>query len=90
LKELRKRGIYSLLVEGGSTVHFSFIKAGLFNRLYATISPIIIGGDLAKGAVGGKGFDYLVESQKLNFNKIMKRGADIIVDATPRKEAYYD
>jgi len=84
LTKIKNLGINSILVEGGSTVHFSFIKSGLFKRLYATVSPIIIGGDKAKSAVGGEGFPTLLESARLDFIKCEKVGPDYILEAIPK------
>ncbi len=86
LIKLKQEGIYSLMVEGGSTIHYSFIEKKLFNRLYATISPIIIGGETAKSAVGGLGFATLAESVKLQFIRWHKAGPDYILEATPQIE----
>jgi diaminohydroxyphosphoribosylaminopyrimidine deaminase / 5-amino-6-(5-phosphoribosylamino)uracil reductase len=83
LLKVRELGIDSILVEGGSTVHFSFLKHRLFQRLYATISPLIIGGDAAKSAVGGEGFATLKEAQHLDFVKIHQAGRDFIFEAIP-------
>jgi len=84
LIKLKIWGIDSLMVEGGSTIHYSFIEKKLFNRLFATISPIIIGGETAKSAVGGKGFATLAESTKLHFVGWHKAGQDYILEATPQ------
>jgi diaminohydroxyphosphoribosylaminopyrimidine deaminase/5-amino-6-(5-phosphoribosylamino)uracil reductase len=81
LAHLKSIGIESILVEGGSTIHFSFIKARYFNRLYATISPIIIGGETAKSAVGGEGFETLKAATKLKFIEWKQWGDDVIVEA---------
>lgn len=86
LKRLKSIGINSLLVEGGSTIHFSFIESGAFDKIYATISPIVIGGKESKGAVEGSGFETLKDSKKLVFNRVFKRGIDYIIEALPRKE----
>jgi diaminohydroxyphosphoribosylaminopyrimidine deaminase / 5-amino-6-(5-phosphoribosylamino)uracil reductase len=83
LLKVRELGIDSILVEGGSTVHFSFLKHHLFSRLYATISPLLIGGDAAKSAVGGEGFATLKEAQHLDFVKIHQAGRDFIFEAIP-------
>ncbi|MDP2426011.1 MAG: RibD family protein [bacterium] len=83
LSQLYQMGIRSILVEGGSTVHFSFIRDHLFQELYATISPLIIGGEQAKGAVGGQGFQTLNESMKLHIKSIKHVGKDYIIHAIP-------
>lgn len=43
LKILGQRGITSLLVEGGMTVHESFFAANLVNKIHVYIAPVIIG-----------------------------------------------
>lgn len=83
LIQLKDQGISSVLVEGGGTIHFAFIKARRFNRLYATISPIIIGGDKAKTAVAGEGFDTLKAATKLKFINWTQFGNDYIIEAIP-------
>lgn len=88
LPRLFQLGIRSILVEGGSTIHFSFLKSGFVHQIFATLSPIIIGGETAKSAVGGKGFETLKESPKLNILSIKKYGSDYVIHATikPNKE----
>jgi diaminohydroxyphosphoribosylaminopyrimidine deaminase/5-amino-6-(5-phosphoribosylamino)uracil reductase len=53
LKELGKRGITRLLVEGGATVHSSFLDRGLADRLEIFRSPLVL------GAAGHNGIDSL-------------------------------
>ncbi len=40
---LRRRGLYSIFVEGGGVTVSSFLDAGLLNRLQIAVAPIIIG-----------------------------------------------
>ena len=84
LTKLKSIGIESILVEGGGTIHFSFIKSKYFNRLYSTISPIIIGGQNAKTAVSGEGFLTLNNAVKLNFDHVFQLGQDYIFEATQK------
>lgn len=86
LNKLYALGIDSIFVEGGSTVHYSFIEANLFNLIYAYISPIIIGGKTAPSAVGGEGFAYLKEAASIHFEKIHRLGSDIVVVMRPAKK----
>lgn len=44
LDELKKRGIISILVEGGGETIGSFIDKDLFDKVYAFYAPILIGG----------------------------------------------
>lgn len=43
LKELGKREITSLLVEGGESIHQSFIAENLVNQYLIYIAPVVIG-----------------------------------------------
>ncbi len=43
LDELGKRGITSLLVEGGRQVHEHFFKENLVNKIHVYLAPVIIG-----------------------------------------------
>lgn len=83
LIRLKGIGIRSILVEGGGTVHFSFIEQRLFDLVFVTIAPIVIGGETAKPAVGGRGFATIAEAAQLCFVRRIKAGADIILEAVP-------
>jgi diaminohydroxyphosphoribosylaminopyrimidine deaminase/5-amino-6-(5-phosphoribosylamino)uracil reductase len=47
LEALAARGIQSLLVEGGATVHGAFIAAGLVDRVALFLAPKLVGGGVA-------------------------------------------
>lgn len=83
LIRLKEMGIRSILVEGGGTVHFSFIEQRLFDRIFVTIAPMVIGGDTAKPAVGGRGFPTIAEAARLRFVRRIHAGADLILEAVP-------
>lgn len=51
LDELAKKKITSLLVEGGMTVHESFLQAKLVNKIHVYLSPVIIGNAETKQAI---------------------------------------
>jgi diaminohydroxyphosphoribosylaminopyrimidine deaminase/5-amino-6-(5-phosphoribosylamino)uracil reductase len=82
--KLFKLGIKKLMVEGGSTVHFSFYKDHLVNYSFITISPLIIGGENAKTAVGGKGFATLKEAVKLKPFKVYNYSSDLVILTKPQ------
>jgi diaminohydroxyphosphoribosylaminopyrimidine deaminase/5-amino-6-(5-phosphoribosylamino)uracil reductase len=79
LDELGKRGILSLLIEGGSEVHGSFFAAELVDKVHAYIAPLLIGGRDAPGAIGGNGVERLVEAVQLRDLDATRLGADILV-----------
>jgi len=78
---LKSHQINSLLVEGGGTIHESFIKLDFFDCIYAQISPLLIGGKDAKTPVEGLGFATLKESSHVAFRNHFILGNDIIVVA---------
>jgi 2,5-diamino-6-(ribosylamino)-4(3H)-pyrimidinone 5'-phosphate reductase len=61
---LKNKGIENLLVEGGETVIFNFIKNSLVDELNVYISSIIIGGITSPTLAGGEGFG--IENDVLN------------------------
>ncbi|WP_165067396.1 RibD family protein [Paludisphaera rhizosphaerae] len=54
--ELGERGMRHLLLEGGGSLNFAMIAAGLVDRIHLTICPLVFGGDKAPTAFGGAGF----------------------------------
>lgn len=57
LTRLRTRGIERLLVEGGGELNWGFVKDDLFDELYVTIVPALLGGRDAPTLCEGEGFD---------------------------------
>lgn len=74
-----KEGIDSVLVEGGASVHGSFLSSGYVNRVYAYIAPKLVGGVSALSPVGGKGVEELTDSLKLGHLKAVPLGDDVLL-----------
>ena len=72
LKILEKRGIKTILVEGGGVINWQFIKDNLFNEIFLTVSPFIIGEINAISFVQGKGFKKIADSPKLKLNSVKR------------------
>jgi diaminohydroxyphosphoribosylaminopyrimidine deaminase/5-amino-6-(5-phosphoribosylamino)uracil reductase len=79
LDELGKRGILSVLVEGGSAVHGSFFAEGLVDKVHAYVAPRLIGGRDAPGAIGGSGVEGLLQAVQLRDLDATRLGADILI-----------
>lgn len=79
LSMLGKRQVTSVLVEGGNTLFGSLFDSGLVDKVLAFVSPIIIGGDGAKSAVGGHGVGVVAEALRLERAKISEFGEDVLV-----------
>lgn len=81
LGELAKRGIGTLLVEGGSSVITSFLRAGLVNRLVVVIAPLVIGEGVP--SVGNLGVGSLSEALRFEPVKLSSEGNDIVWELKP-------
>lgn len=79
LRELGRRGIASVLVEGGREVITSMLAARLADRLVAIIAPKIIG--QGTEAVGDLGIERLDQAIRLSSVKTHRLGDDIVFDA---------
>lgn len=79
LKALSKKKIKTLLVEGGGTVNWEFIKQGLVDEMIVTITPYLVGGQKAISLVEGEGFSKIQNSKKLKLKKIYKLGNEIVL-----------
>ncbi|MFI6871028.1 RibD family protein [Nocardia sp. NPDC050406] len=49
LDDLGERGITSLMVEGGGSIHTAFLSAGLVDELLMAVAPILVGDPAAPG-----------------------------------------
>lgn len=85
-KVMGKRGIVTVLAEGGSKLLGSLFDHGLVDKVLTFISPIIIGGSQAKTAVGGNGVDRVVEALYLERVNIKRFGDNILVSGYVKKE----
>ena len=72
LKKLSSKKIKTILIEGGGTVNWEFIKNNLFNELIITLSPFLIGGNDAISFVEGKGFAKISNSPNLKLKSIKR------------------
>ena len=77
---LYKKGIKTLMLEGGSTLNFSMIKEGLIDEIRICIAPMIVGGKDSKTFFDGEGFDYMKDAVKLELKKEYKLGDDLVLE----------
>ena len=66
LEKINKRGINTLLVEGGGTTIWNFLRMGCVDDLYVFIRSIIIGGKQTPTMAEGVGISDLSEAIGLN------------------------
>lgn len=79
IRELGRRELTSVLVEGGGTLSGSVFEQGLVDKVVAFIAPMIIGGREAKLAVGGKGAERIAQTLRLSRVKVERFGDDAMI-----------
>lgn len=80
-RELGRMGIDSVLLEGGSTINYSALEAGVVDKVMAFLAPKMIGGENARTPVEGQGIAYVRNAVKLIDLDIKKFGEDILITA---------
>jgi diaminohydroxyphosphoribosylaminopyrimidine deaminase/5-amino-6-(5-phosphoribosylamino)uracil reductase len=85
LKELGRRSIQSVLVEGGASVAGAFLSSGLVDKVSFFIAPLIIGGCDAPVAVGGTGAEKISDAVRLRDVEITQHGPDLEITGYPEK-----
>ena len=83
LWNLKRRGIQSVLVEGGSEVAGSFLDADLVDKVTFIITPLIIGGHKAPVAIGGQGAMSLKDAFHFDDISVRNLGDDIEITGYP-------
>ena len=76
---LHEEGIEKLMLEGGSTLNFSMIKAGLIDEISICVAPMIAGGVNSKTFFDGEGFDTMDEAVRLELLDSYNLDKDLIL-----------
>ena len=83
LRELGKREVTSVLVEGGSGLLGSLFDAALVDKVIAFVAPVVIGGAQAPGAVGGRGARTIADALRLKWVAYDAIDGDMVVTGYP-------
>ena len=76
---LKKKGIKNILVEGGGTTNWAFVKENLVDEAIITITPYLIGGINATTLVDGDGFSTITKSIKLKLKNVTKTKNEVVL-----------
>ena len=68
----KKKGIKNILVEGGGTTNWAFVKENLVDEAIITITPYLVGGKTATTLVDGDGFSAIAKSVRLKLKSVSK------------------
>jgi diaminohydroxyphosphoribosylaminopyrimidine deaminase/5-amino-6-(5-phosphoribosylamino)uracil reductase len=81
LRELGRRGVTSVLVEGGATLAAELLRARLVDRVVLFLAPLLIGGD-GVPLVGPLGAREPARALRLLDLRAERLGPDLVVEAT--------
>ena len=79
LQALGNMGVTSMLVEGGSELHAGFLREGLVSRVALYVAPALLGGQKAKGLLGGRSPRRLAETVPVSNLSIQSLGEDVFI-----------
>ncbi len=78
VKRLGKRGIDSILLEGGGTLNESALRAGVVQEVNAFVAPKIFGGK-ARSPVEGTGVESPQEALQMEMKQVRQVGGDLLI-----------
>ena len=76
---LKRKGIKNILVEGGGTTNWAFVKENLVDEAIITITPYLVGGVTATTLVDGNGFSTVVKSIRLKLKNVIKIKNEVVL-----------
>ena len=72
LKKIAGKNFKKILVEGGGTINWEFIKQNLFDEMIVTLSPFLIGGEKAVSLIQGSGFRKISNSPNIHLKSVKR------------------
>ena len=84
--ELGKRDIQGLLIEGGPTLAWSAVRAGVVDQLVLYLAPMLVGGRDAAGWLAGEGFAPIGRAPRVELVSVEHVGPDLKVVADVHRD----
>lgn len=85
LGELGRRGITSMLLEGGASLAGAFFDAGEVDEMRLFVAPVVLGGADARPLLGGRGAPSVADAQRALAVDWERSGDDLLVRARLRE-----
>lgn len=79
LKELYKKGIYTVFVECGGTLAGSMLKDGLIDEVYQFVAPKILNDNTGKSCFDGGKFTKISDAKNLEIYSTTLIGKDLLI-----------
>lgn len=90
MEQLGKEKIDSILLEGGGTLNWAALNAGIVQKIQAYIAPKIFGGTTAKTPVEGIGVEVPDQAFLIKNRTIRLLGEDLLVEGDVERNVYRD
>jgi diaminohydroxyphosphoribosylaminopyrimidine deaminase/5-amino-6-(5-phosphoribosylamino)uracil reductase len=84
--ELGKRDVQSVLVEGGPTIAWEAVRAGMVDQVVLFVAPILVGGSESPSVLQGEGFGTIAEAHRLDLVEVERVGDDLKVVARVHRD----
>lgn len=84
--KLGEKEIASVLVEGGGTLNYSLLEAGVVDKLFVFIAPVIFGGRNSPTSFAGEGIASVSKAWHLEQLELKQFDQDLLVIGYPRRE----
>lgn len=90
MEQLGREKIDSILLEGGGTLNWAALEAGVVQKIQAYIAPKLFGGITAKTPVEGRGVEEPDQAFFIRHKKISVLGEDLLVEGEIERNVYRD
>jgi diaminohydroxyphosphoribosylaminopyrimidine deaminase/5-amino-6-(5-phosphoribosylamino)uracil reductase len=77
---LGRRGLLSVLIEGGGTINAGALEAGVVDRVIALVAPRLIGGAHAPTPLDGVGLAAVVGARRVRDLRVDRLGDDVVIE----------
>jgi diaminohydroxyphosphoribosylaminopyrimidine deaminase/5-amino-6-(5-phosphoribosylamino)uracil reductase len=84
---LGKRDVQSMLVEGGPTLAWSFVRDDMVDKVVMYLAPILVGGVGAASAIVGAGFTPIGSARRVDVSWVGRVGEDLKVEAYVHRDS---
>ena len=88
MDRLGKAEVDSLLLEGGGTLNWAMLEAGLVHRVQAYLAPKLFGGGDARSPVEGLGVAEPAQGAALRHVTVTPLGADFLLEGEVEHSVY--
>jgi diaminohydroxyphosphoribosylaminopyrimidine deaminase / 5-amino-6-(5-phosphoribosylamino)uracil reductase len=83
LGDLYRRGIQSMIVEGGAVVLSEFVRRRQWQKMIVFVAPALIGGGEAPAIFSGEAVQRLTDAYRFRFDRVELVGGDLMITAYP-------